>query len=53
LFVTAGCFKQKTIDEFRVKLAESHGENDHAKEYEMALLMIECHAALWTPEEAA
>ena len=53
LFVTAECFKQKTIEEFRIKLAQSHGENDHAKEYEMALLMIECHAALWTPEEAA
>jgi len=51
VLVTAGCFKQKTIKEFREKLATHHGENDHAKEYEMALLMIECHTAIWTPKE--
>ena len=51
LFVSAGCFKYKTVDEFREKLATEHADNDHAKEYEMALLMIEAHAAIWTPKE--
>ena len=41
-----------TVDEFRAKLADEHGDNDHAKEYEMALLMIEA-AAIWTPKEEA
>ena len=51
LFVSAGCFKYKTVEEFREKLATEHADNDHAKEYEMALLMIESHAAIWTPRE--
>ena len=52
LLLNAGCF-WGTVDEFRAKLADEHGDNDHAKEYEMALLMIEAHAAIWTPKEEA
>ncbi len=51
LLVSAGCFQQKTIDDFRAKLSSTHQDNDHAKEYEMALLMVEAHAAIWTPKE--
>ena len=52
VLLNAGCF-WGTVDEFRAKLANTHGDNDHAKEYEMALLMIEAHAAIWTPKEEA
>ena len=52
VLLNAGCF-WGTVDEFRAKLADTHGNNDHAKEYEMALLMIDVHAAIWTPKEEA
>ena len=52
VLLNAGCF-WGTVDEFRAKLADTHGDNDHAKEYEMALLMIDAHAAIWTPKETA
>ena len=44
----AGCFFG-TVEEFTAKLEATHADNDHAKEYQMALRMIESHAALWTP----
>ena len=47
LIVSAGCFREKTIAEFREKLANEHGENKHAQEYEAALTLIEKHAELW------
>jgi len=50
LILQAGCFRG-TVDEFRAKLTNTHGDNDHAKEYTAALLMIEAHAAIWTPKE--
>ena len=53
LRVTAGCFKQKTVEEFRVKLIEEHDTNKHRLEYEAALTMIEVHAEIWTPKEQA
>ena len=40
-----------TLDEYRDKVAKTHGDNDYAKEYEMAMLMIESHAAIWTASE--
>ena len=52
VLLNAGCF-WGTVDEFRAKLADTHGDNDYAKEYKMALLMIEAHAAIWTPKEEA
>lgn len=33
-----------------IYILATHADNDHAKEYQMAMLMIEAHAALWTPE---
>jgi hypothetical protein len=47
LLVSAGCFKAKTIAEFRDRLVEEHGGNKHAEEYESALALIEKHAELW------
>ena len=52
VLLNAGCF-WGTVEEFRAKLADTHGDNDHAKEYNAALLMIETHAAIWTPKEEA
>ena len=45
-YVKAGCFTG-TIDEFATAVEKTHGETDHAKEYAMAILMMESHAALW------
>ena len=49
IIIKAGCFTG-TLDEFCAAVAETHSDSKHAKEYEMAMLMIEAHAALWTPE---
>ncbi len=51
LKLQAGCFFG-TVEEFSEKLIATHADNDHAKEYRMALMMIEAHAAIWTPKEA-
>jgi hypothetical protein len=47
--VKAGCFTG-TLDEFAAASVNTHGDTDHGKEYAMAVLMMEAHAALWTPE---
>ena len=52
VLINAGCFKEKTLDEFRAKLAQEHGNNDYAKEYEMAILMVEAYAAIWTLKDS-
>ena len=44
----AGCFFG-SVAEFREKLAEEHGDNQHGQEYEVALMLIEKHAELWAP----
>ena len=46
IMLRAGCFFGP-IDEFKSKLIEEHGENDHRKEYEAALTLIECHHQIW------
>ena len=50
--VKAGCFTG-TLEEFAAAVTKTHGTNDHAKEYEMAILMFESHCSIWTPEVAA
>ena len=50
-FLQTGCFSG-TFDEFRKNLGEEHGDNDHAEEYLVALLLCECHASIWTPKES-
>ena len=42
----AGCFFGST-EEFLAKLKTTHGDNNHAKEYQAALVMIEAHFNLW------
>ena len=44
--VKAGCFTG-TLDEFTAACEKTHGDSDHGKEYAMAILMMESHAALW------
>ena len=48
----SGCFFGD-IETFRSKLEAEHGDNDHAAEYRAALALIEKHAEIWTPKEAA
>ena len=48
----AGCFTG-TMDEFRAAVEKTHVNGDHAKEYEMAMLMIKSHAAIWTSKSEA
>jgi len=48
LRIEAGCFFG-TRDEFVAKLADTHGDNTHAKEYTAALTLIDAHVELWTP----
>jgi hypothetical protein len=50
--VKAGCFTG-TLEEFAAAVTKTHGTNDHAKEYEMAILMFESHCSIWTPEVTA
>ena len=50
--VKAGCFTG-TLEEFSAAVTKTHGSNDHAKEYEMTILMFESHCSIWTPEVTA
>ena len=50
IVIKAGCFTG-FIDEFVAAVEKTHGDTDHGKEYAMAILMIEAHAAIWTPKE--
>jgi hypothetical protein len=46
IVIKAGCFTG-FLDEFVAAVGKTHGDTDHAKEYAMAVLMIEAHAAIW------
>lgn len=50
IYVSAGCFFG-TMEEFREAVSTTHKDNDHGREYEAAILLIERHAELWTPTE--
>jgi hypothetical protein len=54
VYVRAGCF-WNTLDAFKAAVAETHGDNNHGREYRAAIALIEAHAELWTPakEKAA
>jgi len=47
IVIKAGCFTG-FLDEFVAKVESTHGDNNHAKEYAMAVLMVEAHAAIWS-----
>ncbi len=46
IVVKAGCFTG-FLDDFVAAVEKTHGDSDHSKEYAMAVLMIEAHAAIW------
>jgi hypothetical protein len=46
IFLRAGCFFG-TVEEFRDKLEDEHGDNAHGKEYKAALVMVEAHYSVW------
>ena len=48
-FVKTGCFFD-TITKFKEAVEETHGDSVHAKEYEAAIVLLEMHVKLWTPE---
>jgi len=45
----AGCQRQITREAFEKRLSDTHGDNEHAREYRAALALIDVHAELWTP----
>ena len=48
IYITAGCW-HGTRDEFSERVRETHGENEHGREYASALALIDAHAKIWTP----
>ena len=54
IYLRAGCFFG-TVEEFRDKLQNEHGDNVHAKEYTAALGLVIAHYEAWpaTPEPEA
>ena len=46
--IDAGCQRQITRAEFETRLANTHGDNQHAREYRAALTYIDAHAAIWS-----
>ena len=52
VLVRAGCFFN-TLDLFRAAVDETHGSNEHGREYAAAVALIEAHAALWVPAAEA
>ena len=50
LRLQTGCFFG-TREQFEEKLTDTHGDNEHAKEYRAALALIEAHERLWMPTD--
>jgi hypothetical protein len=46
VYVRAGCFWD-TLDKFKAAIAETHGDNEHGREYSAAVVMIEAHFEVW------
>ena len=44
--IRAGCFFG-TLDDFRSAIHETHGSNEHGREYAAAIVLIEAHASLF------
>ena len=39
-----GCYQWGTLEQFRVRVGQTHGGNEHGEEYFAALALIELHA---------
>ena len=46
--IDAGCQRQITRAEFETRLANTHSDDQHAREYRAALAYIDAHAAIWS-----
>ena len=46
--IDAGCQRQITREAFEARVAKTHGDNQHAREYRAALAYIDAHAAIWS-----
>ena len=51
VYLRAGCFFG-TVEQFREKLTDKHGDNVHAVEYRAALALVEAHYNAWPATEA-
>ena len=49
--IVAGCFRGSR-DEFEVRVADTHGDNQHGREYAAALAMIDAWATIRAGESA-
>ncbi|MDR3459590.1 MAG: pentapeptide repeat-containing protein [Verrucomicrobiae bacterium] len=45
-----GCFFG-TVEEFEAQLKTTHGKNEHAREYEAAMELIQAHFKIWKPKK--
>ena len=52
VYVRAGCFWD-TLEAFKTAVEATHGTNEHAQEYALAIALIEAHARLWPAEAKA
>ena len=48
-FVKTGCFFG-TIEKFKEAVKNTHGNNNHAEEYLVAIALIDTHAKIYTPK---
>ena len=46
VFLRTGCFFG-SVEDFKLKLTETHNGNQHGQEYEAALVLVQKHAELW------
>ena len=46
VYLRAGCFFG-TVEQFREKLTDEHGDNVHAVEYQAALVLVDAHYNAW------
>ena len=46
--IDAGCQRQITREAFEARVSDTHGDNQHAREYRAALAYIDAHAAIWS-----
>jgi hypothetical protein len=49
IYVRAGCFFD-TLEAFKARVIETHGTNEHAREYAAFTALAECHFTLFPAE---
>ena len=51
-YVRAGCFWD-TMERFKEQVAETHGANEHGREYAAFVTLAEAHFAMWPADDVA